>query len=118
LAFYALFSLAPMLILVIAVAGLFFGPEAAQGEIVRQLQGLIGENGATAVQAMIRGASDPAAGGIASLVALATLFIGSTTAFAELKQSLDEIWFERQVPGSGVVNAIRTRLVSFGMVMV
>ena len=118
LAFYALFSLAPMLVLVIAVAGLFFGAEAAQGEILRQLEGLIGHDGAAAVQAMIRGASDPAAGGLASVVALATLFLGSTTAFAELKQSLDEIWFGHAVPDSGVMLAIRTRLLSFGLVMV
>jgi len=118
LAFYALFSLAPMLVLAIAVAALFFGAEAAQGEILRQLQGLIGHDGAAAVQAMIRSASNPAAGGFASVVAIATLVVGSTTAFAELKQSLDEIWFGRAVPDSGVVNAIRTRLLSFGLVLV
>ena len=118
LAFYALFSLAPMLVLVIAFAGMFFGPEAAQGEILRQLEGLIGHDGAAAVQAMIRSASNKAAGGFASVVALVTLFLGATTAFAELKQSLDEIWFGHQLPESGVTNAIKTRLLSFGLVMV
>ena len=118
LAFYALFSLAPLLVLVIAVAGLFFGPEAATGEILCQLEGLIGTQGATVVQAMIRGAASPTAGGIASVIALATLFLGSTTAFAELKQSLDEIWFGHSLPESGVARAIRTRLLSFGLVMV
>jgi len=118
LAFYALFSLAPMLVLAIAVAALFFGAEAAQGEILRQLEGLIGHDGAAAVQAMIRSASNPAAGGLASVVAIATLVLGSTTAFAELKQSLDEIWLGRAVPDSGVINAIRTRLLSFGLVLV
>ena len=118
LAFYALFSLAPMLVLAIAVAALFFGAEAAQGEILHQLEGLIGHDGAAAVQAMIRSAANPAAGGLASVVAIATLVLGSTTAFAELKQSLDEIWFGRAVPDSGVINAIRTRLLSFGLVLV
>jgi membrane protein len=118
LAFYALFSMAPILVLVIAVAGAVFGPDAAAGEIVRQLERLAGHEGAAAVEAMIKGANDPAAGGLASLIALITLFVGSTTAFAELKQSLDEIWFERNVPDRGVVAAIRTRLVSFGLVLV
>src|SRR5690349_6455380 len=118
LAFYALFSLAPMLVLAIAVAALFFGAEAAQGEILHQLEGLIGHDGAAAVQAMVRGASNPAAGGLASAIAIVTLVLGSTTAFAELKQSLDEIWFGRAVPDSGVLNAIRTRLLSFGLVLV
>jgi len=118
LAFYALFSMAPILVLVIALAGAVFGPDAAAGEIVHQLQGLTGREGAAAVEAMIRSANDPAAGGLASVIALATLFIGSTTAFAELKESLDEIWFGRAVADGGVIKAIRTRLLSFGLVIV
>jgi len=118
LAFYALFSLAPILVLVIALAGLVFGPEAAAGEIVRQFRGLIGKDGAAAVQAVIRGADDAELGLVASIIALVVLVIGSTTAFAELKESLDEIWSESGVRGEGLLGALRDRLLSFGLVLV
>lgn len=118
LAFYALFSLAPMLVLVIAVAGAVFGREAATGEIMRQLEGLIGAQGAAAVEAMIQSAQDPATGLVASVAALLTLVVGSTTAFAELKNSLDEIWSEHIQPDAGILAVIRERALSFGLVMV
>ena len=118
LAFYALLSFAPLLVLVIALAGAVFGPEAAAGEIVRQLDGLIGREGAKAVQAMIKGAHNEDSGAIASLVAGIVLLIGSTTAFAELKDSLDEIWSEHIEPASGLFGVLHGRLLSFGLVLV
>jgi membrane protein len=118
LAFYGLFSLAPVLVLVIALAGLVFGAEAASGEIVRQLEDLMGREGAATVQKLVASADDPATGGLASMIALATLLLGSTTAFAELKNSLDEIWFGHAVPDTGIWGAIRDRLLSFGLVLV
>jgi membrane protein len=117
LAFYTLFSLAPILVLVIALAGTVFGAAAAGGEIVRQLKGLIGAQGAAAVEALIKGARDPATGLAASVAAGAMLLLGSTTAFAELKDSLDEIWSERPRPDSGILQVIRDRLLSFGLVL-
>jgi membrane protein len=118
LAFYALFSLAPVLVLMIAVAGFIFGPDAAAGEIVRQFRGLIGQDGAAAVQAAINGAHSEADGLIASVIAGVTLFIGSTTAFAELKESLDELWESRRKKREGFVGALRDRFLSFGLVLV
>jgi membrane protein len=118
LAFYALFSLAPVLVLVIALAGLVFGPEAAAGEIVRQFRGLIGKDGAAAVQAVIRGADDAELGLLASIIAFVVLVIGSTTAFAELKESLDEIWSEKGARREGLLGALHDRLLSFGLVLV
>lgn len=118
LAFYALFSLAPMLVLVIALAGAVFGRDAAAGEIYRQLEGLVGPQGADAVEALVQGASDPAGGLLASLIAGGTLLLGSTTAFAELKASLDEIWSGRLNEDSRVFAAVRDRLLSFGLVLV
>ena len=118
LAFYALLSFAPLLVLVIALAGTVFGPDAAAGEIVRQLDGLIGGAGAAAVEAMIKGAHDEDLGVIASLIAGVTLLVGSTTAFAELKDSLDEIWSEQSEPASGLIDALKGRLLSFGLVVV
>jgi membrane protein len=118
LAFYALFSLAPMLVLVIAAAGAIYGAEAATGEIVREMRGLIGPDGAAAIADLIKGARDPATSITASIVAGVLLVISSTTAFAELKESLDEIWCDRLVPDQGVLNVVRDRVLSFGLVMV
>jgi membrane protein len=118
LAFYALFSLAPVLVLMIALAGAVFGPEAAAGEIVRQFRGLIGKDGAEAVQAAIRSAHGETDGYVASIIAGVTLFIGSTTAFAELKESLDELWESRRAQREGFLGAVRDRFLSFGLVLV
>jgi membrane protein len=118
LAFYTLFSMTPILVLAIAVAGYFFGAEAAQGEIVSQVQGLVGPNGAQAVQALLAAARDPASGLVATLVASVLLLLGATTVFAELKGSLDELWGIDKPRQSVFSVLLRTRLLSFGMVLV
>ena len=92
LAFYTLFSMAPILVLVIAVAGTFFGKQEAQAEILSQLHQLLGAQGAEAVQLILSGASDHAQGLRATLIATVLLLFGATSVFAELKASLDEIW--------------------------
>lgn len=118
LAFYTLFSMTPILVLAITVAGYFFGAEAAQGEIVAQVQGLVGENGAQAIQALLAGARDPVSGMVATLVASVLLLLGATTVFAELKGSLDELWGVDKTSRSAFIVLLRTRLLSFGMVLV
>ncbi len=118
LAFYTLFSLAPILILAIAAAGYFFGAEAAQGEIIAQVEGLVGPNGARAVQAMLAGARDPASGLAATMVAGVLLLVGATSIFVELKGSLDEMWGIDPPKGVAVVVFLRTRLHAFGLVLV
>jgi membrane protein len=112
LAFYTLFSLAPILVLVIAIAGLFYGKEAAQGELFFQLRGLVGSQGAEAIQLILSGATNAKQGIIATIVAGALLLFGATSVFTELKGSLDEIWQR------GLWDTVRTRLLSFGMVLV
>ena len=118
LAFYTLFSIAPILVLAIALAGYFFGVEAAQGELVTQLRGLIGQDGAEAVQAMLAAARDKDSGLISTIIATVLLIIGATTVFAELKISLDELWEVRAQAESGLWAMIKTRLLSFGIVLV
>ena len=118
LAFYTLFSMTPILVLTIAVAGYVFGEEAAQGEIVAQVQGLVGPNGAQAIQALLAAARDPAAGLTAILVASALLLLGTTSVFVELKGSLDELWGNGKPRLSVFSVLLRTRLLSFGMVLV
>jgi membrane protein len=118
LAFYTLFSMTPILVLAIAVAGYFFGAEAAQGEIVTQMQDLVGPNGAQAVQALLAGARNPASGLVATLVASAVLLLAATSVFVELKGSLDELWGVEKSSQSAFRLLLRTRLLSFGLVLV
>jgi membrane protein len=118
LAYYTLFSLAPLLLLVIAVAGVAFGAEAARGQIVAQLGGLIGEEGATAIQGLLKSASEPAKSTIASIISVATLIVGATSIFAELQSDLDRIWRAPEVvKPSGLWAMLRTRLLSFGLII-
>jgi membrane protein len=117
LAFYTLFSMTPILMLVIVVAGSVFGAEAAQGEIVAQVQGLVGPNGAKVIEALLAAARDPASGKVATLVASVLLLVGATSVFAELKDSLDELWGIAKPSQSAFIVLLRTRLLSFGMVL-
>ena len=118
ISYYTVFSLAPLLIIVIAIAGAVFGRDAVQGQIVSQLSGLIGEDGATAVQGLIKSASDPGKGLVASIISFAILAVGATTVFAELQSALDRIWHvpEKAKP-SGIWGVLRARFLSFGLVL-
>lgn len=118
LAYYTLFSMAPVLIIAIAVAGFFLGEDAARGEILVQLRGLLGEDGAAAVQALLESAARPSQGIIATLFSVVLLVVGATTVFAELQSDLDRIW---KAPPSqrrgGLFHLLRSRLLSFGLVL-
>jgi membrane protein len=92
LAFYTLFSLAPVLIVSVAVAGFVFGEKAAQGELVRQFQSLMGLQGATAIQTIIQSANRPAIGALATTLGLLAIFVGASGAFNELQDALNLIW--------------------------
>jgi membrane protein len=118
LAFYTLFSLAPVLVLVLAIAGWFYGPQAAQGELFAQLRGLVGTQGAEAIQLVLAGAQNKEEGRLATLVAGGLLLFGATTVFAELKSSLDAIWQVPPLAHGNLWDVVRTRLLSFGMVLV
>lgn len=118
LAYYTVFSMAPLLLIVISVAGLVFGAEAARGEIQAQLQGLMGEGGASVVQGLLASMSEPAQGLTATALGLVLLLIGATTVFAELQGALDRIWrVGRRDRKSGWYWLMRARLLSLGMIM-
>ena len=117
LAYYTMFSVAPLLLIVISVAGLVFGVEAARGEIVGQLQGLTGQHGAEAIQGLLESVSKPAESVTAALVSGILLLIGATTVFAELQDALDRIWRAPKRHRSGIWSLLRARLLSFGMIM-
>ena len=118
LSYYTLFSLAPLLVLIIAIAGMVFGQDAAQGAIIAQLQSIMGKDGATAVQGLLQAAREPSTGIVASIVGGFLLLLGATAIFAELQTDLDRIW---QVPAkekpSGLWGWLRSRVLSFGLVL-
>ena len=116
LAFYTIFSLAPVLVVAVAVAGLAFGQKAAEGEFLRQLQALVGEAGARAVQAIIQNANRPALGVIATTIAIGTALVGASGAFVELQDALNKIW-RVQRRESIWLGVIRERFFSFGLVL-
>ncbi|WP_073220063.1 YihY/virulence factor BrkB family protein [Massilia sp. CF038] len=118
LAFYTAFSIAPILVLVIAVAGFFYGAEAAQGQLLSELRGLVGAQGAEAIQLVLAGARNKDSGMLATLIATALLVVGATTVFAELKDSLDEIWGVPPPKGATWWVVLRTRLLSFSLILV
>jgi membrane protein len=118
LAYYTMFSIAPLLLIVISVAGLFFGEQAARGEILDQLEGLMGVEGAHAVQALLASVNHPKAGVLATLFGVGALVIGATTVIGELQNALDRIWRapRRRSEGS-IANWLHSRLLSLGMIM-
>jgi membrane protein len=117
LAFYTLFSLAPILVLVIAIAGFFYGTDAAQGQLLDELRGLVGKQGAETIQAILAGARNKESGKLATIVATVLLLVGATSAFAELKDSLDEIWDVPPPKDATWWDTVRTRLLSFGLIL-
>lgn len=117
LAFYTAFSIAPLLLIVISIAGLIFGVEAARGEIVGQLQGLMGPQGAAAVQALLESVNKPAESVTATLVGVALLLLGATSVFGELQDALDRIWRAPKRHKGGIWSLLRARMLSFGMIM-
>jgi membrane protein len=118
ISYYTVFSLAPLLVIVIAIAGAAFGREAVTGQITAQLSGLIGADGALVVEGLVASASDTDRGLIAGIVSIVVLLMGATTVFAELQSALDRIWHvpEREKP-TGVWAILRARLLSFGLIL-
>jgi membrane protein len=118
ISYYTVFSLAPLLVIVIAIAGAVFGREAVQGQISAQISGIVGEQGAKMVEGLIAASSDTDKGLVASLISIVILIIGATTVFNELQSSLDRIWKvpEDKKP-SGIWGLLRERIVSFSLVL-
>jgi membrane protein len=119
-AFYTLLSLAPLLIIVIAVAGAVFGKEAAEGQLVWQIQDLIGRDGAETVQTLLKGAQKPVAGSLATIFGLLTLFYGAGTVVSELRDALNTIWCVPPNKSTGIrsiLSILRDRTVAFAIVL-
>lgn len=118
LAFYTLFSIAPLLLIVLSITGFVFGLEAARGEIAGQLNNLMGEQGAMAVQALLKNVNKPEEGLIASVIGVTLLLVGATSVFGELQNSLDRIWrAPERARVNGLIALLRQRILSFGLIL-
>ncbi|ANN76530.1 YihY/virulence factor BrkB family protein [Bordetella flabilis] len=117
IAFYTVFSLAPLVIIVIAVAGFFWSREAVQGQLFEQINALVGPDGAKAVESVVQGAQEPTQGMVATIISVIVLVVGATTVFAELQSALDRIWRVEAKKQSGIWSMLRARLLSFGLVL-
>jgi len=118
IAFYAAFSLAPTLVMVIAVAGWFFGAAAARGELYGHINGLIGNQAAEGVQTIVENAHHAGAkGGVAAIISFSLLAIGASATFSSLNSALNIVWPYTGPRTSGVLALVRVRLVSFGLVL-
>jgi membrane protein len=116
LAYYTIFSMAPLLVVVVGIAGLVFGKAAAEGQIVYQIQTTVGPEGAKAIQALLAATQKPESGVIATLVGLVILFFGASGVFAELRDSLNLLWGVK-TPGTGFRGMVMSRFFSFAMVL-
>ena len=113
LAYYTVFSIVPLLIIVIGIAGLVFGEEAAHTYIMAQIESLIGTQSAVALEEMLRTANQPSYGFTATGIALVTLLVGASGVFAQLQDALNSIWKVEPKSGRGIVGMIKDRFLSF-----
>lgn len=117
LSYYSAFSLGPLLIIVIAIAGFFFGEDAAKGQIFSELKNLLGPDGAIMIETILKGAASKSAGVFAAILSMVLLILGSIGVFLELQESLNIVWGVELKPGRGLWLFIKNRLVSFSMVV-
>ena len=117
LAYYTLFAMAPLLVVAIGVAGMAFGAEAARGEVVKQIDGLVGRDGALMIQDMLVSVQHPARSVPATILGVITLFLGATSAFAALQGALNEVWNVKEKTRGAVLGFLRGRLLSFSLVL-
>lgn len=117
LAYYTVFSIPPLLIIALAIAGQLFGQQAARDELLLQSKGLVGETGAEAIQQILENASQPEAGSLAAIISLAVLLLGASGVFLQLQDAMNTIWNVEADPGRGIVGTLKDRFLSFSMVV-
>jgi membrane protein len=117
LAYYSVFSIGPLMLIAIAVAGLFFGPDAVRGQVSAQLAGLLGEPGAKAVETMLAGASQRQESVVATVIGIVTLLLGATGVVVQLKDALNTVWEVEAPAGSGIWGFLRSYIVSLAGVL-
>lgn len=117
LAYYTVFSIGPMIIVIIYIAGLLYGKEAVEGTVFEEIKGLVGANAAVQVQEMIKNAALQTEGNFAFIVGIVTLVIGATSVFAEIQDSINQIWNLKPKPKKGWLKMITDRLLSFSVII-
>jgi membrane protein len=117
LSYYTIFSIAPLLIVVIAIAGLVWGHDAVQGRLNEQIQGLVGAQGGEMIQEMVQNAQRPNESFVATIIGLVTLLLGATGVFMQLKGALNTIWDVEPTKSGGILATIKAQLLSFTMVL-
>jgi membrane protein len=117
LAYYTVFSIAPLIIIVIAIAGLWLEPKMASQQIFSEISGLVGTKGAETIQSMLVAANKPREGTMATIIAVVTLVLGASGVFIQLQDALNSIWEVRQQPHQGIMGFIKTRILSFTMIL-
>lgn len=118
LSYYAVFSLAPLFIISISIAGIIYGEDAARGQITEQLSAYVGEQTSNAIQSLVKSASAKTTGVWATIIGLVVLLFGASSVFGELKDALNNIWGVVAKPGRPILNMLVGRLFSFSMVLV
>lgn len=116
-AYYTLFSLAPLLIVIMGIAGLVFGQKAASGQLAGQIQQMVGPQAAEAIQAMVANARKPSSGVMATVIGIVTLLLGAGGVFGQLQDALNTVWGVVPKPGRGFMVMIKERFLSFSMVL-
>jgi len=117
LAFYTLLSLAPLLVIVVAVAGMVLGPEAARGQIETELGTVVGRDAAEAIQTVLASARSKSQGAISAIIGVVTLFLGASGVFGELQYALNRVWDVKARPGRGILGEMKDRFFSFTVVL-
>ena len=117
LAFYTIFAIAPLFVIVLAIAAFWFGDEAASRELFSEVSGLVGSEGGKAIEALVSAARQTKTGVWATVIAVVTLFVGATGVFVQLQDALNSMWGVRRAPGRGLRNFIKDRLLSFTLVV-
>jgi membrane protein len=117
LSFYSILSLAPLLIIAIAIASMAFGEEAVRGQLAGQLRGMVGREGAEAIQGMLKGVRQPGGGAIATILGIGTLLFAASGVFGELQDAMNTIWEVQTRPGRGLIETIKDRFLSVVMVL-
>lgn len=117
LAYYTVFSITPLLVIAIAIAGAVFGQDSARGEIMQQINNLVGKQGAQAIEVALTNADQPQLSSVASIISVVILLIGASGVFAQLQEALNTVWDVQTKPNAGIWEFIRKRLLSFGMVL-
>lgn len=117
LSYYTFFSLAPLLLIVVSLVAMVYGPEAAQGYLASELQGLFGEAAAETIQALVAQSNERGQGWLGTTVGVLAMLVGATTVFAELQDALDRIWRAPARASNGLWRLLRARVLSFGLIL-